>query len=203
MASVRGSGGGFYPSTETADKVNVVLTADGGDGAGKAISGIFTIEVFTTTGAALASGFQASAYVQGAQQLTNTAIQAGTIASTEELLEGSYTLIDLSGGSARAETIHIGGSSGTTDVVVGSDGDTIYGSPSAAVSQVIDASGTNKNANPGPFAGPQTVFGGAGGTTVSGGKGDKITGGTGRLQVKDAKPASGRGGAAKPPQPPT
>src|SRR5712691_779156 len=193
MASVTGSRLAFYSSTVTADKVNVVLTADGSDVAGKAISGNFNIEVFTVTAGALASGFQASAYVQGAQSLTNNAIQAGTVASTEELLDGSYTLIDLSGGSARAETIHIGGSSGTTDVVVGSDGDTIFGSPSAAVSQVIDASGTNKNANPGPFAGPQTVFGGAGGTTVSGGKGDKITGGTGGLQVNDAKPASAGG----------
>ncbi len=196
MASVTGSRLAFYSSTVTADKVNVVLTTDGSDVAGKAIAGDFNIEVFTVTAAALASGFQASAYVQGAQQLTNNAIQAGLVSSTEELLDGSYTLIDLSGGSARAETITIGGPSpptGASDVVVGSDGDTIYGSPSAAVSQVIDASGTNKNANPGPFAGAETVFGGAGGTTVSGGKGDKITGGTGGLQVNDAKPASAGG----------
>src|SRR5260370_4467149 len=124
MASVTGSRLAFYSSTVTADKVNVVLTADGSDVAGKAISGNFNIEVFTTTGAALASGFQASAYVQGAQQLTNNAIQAGTVASTEELLEGSYTLIDLSGGSARAETIHIGGAPKNAHPLVGSARDT-------------------------------------------------------------------------------
>src|SRR5712692_9933418 len=68
MASVTGSRLAFYSSTVSADKVNVVLTADGSDVAGKAISGNFNIEVFTVTGAALASGFQASAYVQGAQR---------------------------------------------------------------------------------------------------------------------------------------
>src|SRR6266852_6328509 len=146
MASVTGSRLAFFSSTVTADKVNVVLTDAAGVPLSAPIAGNFNIEVFTSKAGSLASGFQASAFIQGAQPLTNNAIQAGTVNSTEQLLDGSYTLIDLSGGSARAETITIGGPSpptGASDVVGGSDGDTIYGSPSAAVSQVIDASGTN------------------------------------------------------------
>src|SRR6266851_651668 len=128
MASVTGSRLAFFSSTVTADKVNVVLTTDGSDVAGKAIAGNFNIEVFTSTIAARASGFDASAFIQGAQPLTNNAIQAATVASVEQLLDGSYTLIDLFGGSARGESIQIVGSAGITDFVVGSAGDTITGS---------------------------------------------------------------------------
>src|SRR5690349_4688081 len=118
MASVTGSRLAFFSSTVSADKVNVVLTADGTDVAGKSIAGDFNIEVFTVTAGSLASGFDASAFVQGAQQLTNNAIQAGSVTSTEQVLDGSYTLIDLSGGSSRGESIQIVGSAaGSSEVV--------------------------------------------------------------------------------------
>ena len=190
MASVTGSRLAFFSSTVSADKVNVVLTADGSDVAGKSIAGDFNIEVFTVTAGSLASGFDGSAFVQGAQQLTNNAVQAGSVTSTEQVLAGSYTLIDLSGGSKQGESIQIIGSSGATDVVVGSANDTITGSTNAATQQFIDASGLNTDANPGPFRGPETVFGGAGGTTVGGGQGDVITGGSGFLQVNETTVAS-------------
>ena len=181
MASVTGSRLAFFSSTVTADKVNVVLTTDGSDVAGKAIAGDFNIEVFTATAGPLAGGFQASALVTGAQSLTNNAITAGSLSSTEQLLDGSFTLVDLTG----SESIQIVGSNGSSDVVVGSSGDTITASSNPNVQQFIDASGTNTESNPGPFAGPETVFGGAGGTTVGGGKSDVITGGAGFLQVNE------------------
>ena len=115
MASVTGSRLAFFSSTVTADKVNVVLTTDGSDVAGKAIVGDFNIEVFTATAGPLAGGFQASALVTGAQSLTNNAITAGSLSSTEQLLDGSFTLVDLTG----SESIQIVGSNGSSDVVVG------------------------------------------------------------------------------------
>ncbi len=119
--------------------------------------------------------------------MTNNAIQAGTPTSTEQLLDGSYTLIDLAGGDTFGQAIQIIGSkTGGVDVVVGSAGDTISGSANSAVAQIVDASGTNTSANPGPSTGPETVIGGAGQTTVWGAKGDSIAGGAGALQVNDA-----------------
>jgi len=81
MASVAGSRLAFFSSTVAADKVTVVLTTDGSDG--KAVSGDFNIEVFTSIPGALASGFQASAFIQGALQLTNNAIQAALVSSID------------------------------------------------------------------------------------------------------------------------
>ncbi len=86
MASVTGSRLAFFGDGVNANNINVVLTTDGSDVAGKAIAGDLNIEVFTSTPGALASGFQASAFVQGAQILSNNAIQAGSPTSTEELL---------------------------------------------------------------------------------------------------------------------
>src|SRR4051812_48137535 len=110
MASVTGSRLAFFSSSVSADKVNVVLTTDGTDAAGKAIAGDFNIEVFTSQPGALASGFQASAFVQGAVQLTNNAVQAGSASSTEQLLDGSCTLIERSA----SESIQIVGSAGSS-----------------------------------------------------------------------------------------
>ncbi|MGE5269420.1 MAG: hypothetical protein ACM3JG_07075, partial [Thiohalocapsa sp.] len=189
MASVTGSRLAFFANgVSDATKINVVLTETGGDVAGKAISGDFNIEVFTKSPGSLASGFQASAFIQDAQQLTNNAVQAGTVTSTETLLDGKgYVLIDLSGGSKRGETITIAGKSGETYSVFGSQGDTIIGSANPGVSQYIDATGTNNSKNPGPFEGAESVIGGAGDTSVVGGSGDVITGGAGFLQVVDDK----------------
>jgi len=98
MASVTGSRLAFFSSTTTADNVNVVLTTDG-TGIAAPLAGKFNIEVFTSTPGALATvggvAYDASAFIQGAIPLTNNAIQAGTASSTEQLLAGSYTLIDL------------------------------------------------------------------------------------------------------------
>ncbi len=181
----------FTGVVSDASLINVVLTTDGSDVAGKAIAGDYNIEVFTSTPGALASGFQASVFVQGAQLLTNNAIQAASPSSTEQLLDVSdptqnYSLIDLSSSAKQGEAIQIIGSTGAIYFVFGSAGDTITGSADASVMQVIDASGTNKEANPGPFVGPETVTGGAGNTTVWGGKGDVITGGAGFMQVNDS-----------------
>ena len=209
MASVTGSRLAFFSSTVTADKVNVVLTADGvnavnndgiaiGSLGSQTVAGGFNVEVFTTAAGSLAAGYQASAFIQGAIKLSNNVAQAGSPTSTEQLLAGSYSLTDLSGGSSPNESIQIVGTNGDSYVVVGSAGDTITGSANSKVQQFIDASGTNKNANPGPFPGPETVIGGAGGTTVAGGKGDLITGGAGALQVNDGSGAGGetvKGGA--------
>src|SRR5207302_10162128 len=96
MASVTGSRLAFFSSTVTADKVNVVLTTDGSDVAGKAIAGDFNIEVFTATPGVRAAGFDARAFIQGAQLLSNNAIQARTPSSTEQLLDDSYQFMDLS-----------------------------------------------------------------------------------------------------------
>jgi hypothetical protein len=184
MASVTGSRLAFFSSTVTADKVNVVLTTDGTT-VGAPIAGDFNIEVFTSTPGALATGFQASAFIQGAQQISNNVIQAALVSSTEQFLQGSYTVIDLSGGSAQGEALQIVGTKGDSPAIFGSAGDTITGSTNAGVQQFIDASGTNPSALPGPFQGPETVIGGAGSTNVFGGKGDMVTGGAGALQFAD------------------
>jgi hypothetical protein len=215
MASVTGSRLAFFgDGVGDANKINIVLTSDGINGtrsdgsagslAALAITGDLNIEVFTATpGGALASGYQASAVVQGAQFLSNNAVQAGTNSSVEEILAsipdtgkggsgftGNLVLDDFSGGSQPAgEMISIVGSGGQSYSVFGSAGDTITGSSNSQVSNYIDASGTLTPKNPpsagGPFQGPETVTGGAGPTTVRGGTGDKISGGAGSLVVTD------------------
>lgn len=209
MASVTGSRLAFFTgAVSDSSKINVVLTVDGNDVSGKAIAGDFNIEVFTATPPANAtipaSGFQAAALIEGAQQLTNNAIQAGAPNSAEKLLAGNVILMDLSGGSKRGESIQIAGKVGDSITVYGSSGDTITGSADPHVSQVIDATAklTPPENNPGPFVGPETIIGGAGATTIRAGQGDlitsgaggtiiqtapgdTITGGTGALQVND------------------
>jgi hypothetical protein len=193
MASVTGSRLAFFSSTVTADKVNVVLTTDGTT-VGAPIAGDFNIEVFTSTPGALAAGFQASAFIQGAQQISNNVVQAALVSSTEQFLQGSYTVIDLSGGSAQGEALQIVGTKGDALALFGSAGDTITGSTNAGVSQFIDISGTNPSALPGPFQGPETVIGGAGATNVFGGKGDMVNGGAGALQFNDVNGTTTVGG---------
>lgn len=210
MASVTGSRLAFFAGgVSDTTKINVVLTSDGINGtnasgttgalAGLAIAGDVNIEVFTSAAGTVASGYQASAFIQGAQFLSNNAVQAGTVTSTEEILSsssdsvsgftGNLVLDDFSGGSSRGEAISIVGSSGFTYSVFGSQGDTITGSTVSGVSNYIDASGRLTPKNPpatgGPFQGAETVKGGAGPTTVRGGTGDVITGGAGSLVVTD------------------
>ncbi len=214
MASVTGSRIGFAGTGFSATQTNVILTADGknaidnngnvlGTVASQSVSGKLNIEVFTTAaGAAVGADakVQASAEFDGAQLLfpgdagNPNFIQAGSPGSTEKLLTGSnLTVTDFSGGSSPNESIQIVGGSG--DTVVGSAGDTITGSSDATVTQTIDASGFLVNAA-GPFKGfpapgPETVIGGAGATFVTGGKGDKVTGGAGALAFADGTGGGG------------
>ena len=176
MASVTGSKLAFFAPGLPGSQVNVVLTKDG-TGPLPTVAGAFNIEVFTSVAGAVGPGFQASAFIQGAQLVSNNVIQAGSLGSTEQLLSGNYTVIDQTG----QEAIQIvgSGSGGNSMTVVGSIGDTITGSANAKNTQLIDATGTNPEAHPGPM----TVTGGAGDTTVWGGNADKIFGGAGGTTV--------------------
>jgi hypothetical protein len=175
MSSVSGSRLAFFAPNVPSTAINVVLTADG-SGIGAPDPTSYNIEVFTSTAGTLASGYAASAFVQGAVLLSNNAVQAATIGSTEQLRADNYVVIDQTG----SEKIQIVGSSsgGSSITVVGSIGDTITGSSVAGDSLEIDASNTNKSA----VAGPETIQGGAGSTMVWGGPGDSITGGAGSFE---------------------
>ena len=174
MASVSGSRLAFFGNgNATGSNVNIVLTPDG-TGTLATVAGAFNIEVFTTSVAnpSIAPGFDASAFVQGAVATgVNNVIQAGTPTSIEQVLDGSYTLLDQ--GGAGGENISIVGSAATV-TVIGGRGDTISGSANTAANQLIDASGGG---------GLQNVTGGAGNTTVFGGDFDTITGAAGALTV--------------------
>lgn len=173
MASVSGSQLAFFAGGQT---VNISLTTDGTN-APAAVPGEFNIEVFTTAAGPLTPGYQAAAFIQGAILLAPNEVQAQTLGSTEQLLAGSYTVIDETGG----ESIQIvgTGTGGSFTQVVGSSGDTITGGAVSGNTQIIDASGTNPNA----VAGAMTITGGAGATTVWAGAGDSITGGAGAITV--------------------
>src|SRR5229473_597500 len=98
MASVTGSRLAFFAPNQPGSAVNIGLTTDGSNvPPPSTVSGAFNIEVFTSTPGTLASGYQASAFIQGAVSLNNNVIQAATIASTEQLLAGSYFVIDGTG----------------------------------------------------------------------------------------------------------
>ena len=185
MASVSGSRLTFFSPGNSGSNNNIVLTTNG-TGIAAPVAGKFNIEVFTSAAGALATGFDASAFIQGAVTVAGGAIQAGTLGSTEQLLAGTYGVIDATGKESiqiigNAATTVTGGSSSIT--VVGSSGDTITGSSVSGNSQLIDASGTH----PLVVAGPMTVTGGAGNTTVWGGKSGNITGGAGVMIVDGSR----------------
>ena len=166
MESVSGSQLTFISPDGRA--VNLSLTP-GGTGA-TTVAGAFNIEVFTATAGAIGAGFDASALIQGAVRVSPTDVQAAALNSTEQLLGGSFTLIDRTGG----ESITLAGSARMT--VVGSKGDTIIGSTALAAGQeLIDLSGTDNRT----IAGPMTVRGGFAALLVKAGAGDSITGGSG------------------------
>jgi hypothetical protein len=182
MASVTGSRLAFFADGVNPHKINIVLTTDGTSvPAPSTVPGAFNIEVFTSTPGALAAGYDASAFIQGAVSLTDNVVQAGTLGSTEQLLDGSYTVVDQTG----HEAIQIVGTAagGSSTTVVGSSGDTITGSTVAGNSQLIDASGKKPHA----VAGAMSVIGGAGPTTVWGGGHDSIVGSAGALTVNETK----------------
>jgi len=177
MASVSGSKLSFFAPGLDPSAVNIVLTADGSDAAGKAVDGKFNIEVFTSAAGTLTEGFQASALLQGSTLIDNNTVQvADEITQPEQLLAGTYAVVDETGN----EDIRIiGGAAGSSITVVGSSGDTITGSALASTSQTIDLSGLD----PTTKAGAMTVIGGAGNTTVTAGSNDVIVGGAGKLGV--------------------
>src|ERR1700693_1746890 len=119
MASVPGSKLAFFNPGFTPAQINVVLTTDGTTLSGPIIPGAFNIEVFTVTPGTLGTGFQASAFVQGAVRLNTNEVMASTSASTEQLLAGNSQVIDRTG----SELIQIVGSG--ADTVMGSAGDTV------------------------------------------------------------------------------
>ena len=124
MASVSGSVLSFFAPGLDPSAVNIVLN----DGTGAApIDGKFNIEVFTSDKGSLGPGFQAAAVLQGATLLSNNTVQVGaSITLPEELLAGTYAVVDQTGN----EDIRISGSptGGSSITVVGSAGDTITGS---------------------------------------------------------------------------
>jgi hypothetical protein len=177
MASVSGSKLAFFVPGLTGDQVNVVLTTDGNQLSGPTVAGKFNIEVFTVTPGVKGSGFDGSAFIQGAVQISNNEIQAKTLTSTEQLLVGNYQVVDRTG----SQLIQIVGSAGGSSTVTGSAGDTISGSTIPGNSQLIDISGTNKNLDGslGVRPGAMTAIGGAGNTSVWAGTGDTFIGGSG------------------------
>jgi len=180
MASVSGSKLSFFAPGLDASAVNIVLTPDGTGAV--PVAGKFNIEVFTSTSATnLDAGFQAGAVLQGATLVTGTTntVQVGALISIQEqLLAGTYTVVDETG-NEDIQILGAGAAPFSQITVVGSAGDTITGSAIASNTQVIDASG----ANPLTKAGAMTVFGGAGNTTVVAGSNDKILGGLGKFEV--------------------
>jgi hypothetical protein len=181
MASVTGSGSrvAFFGHGNGGRNVNVDLTTNGGGDQPPPMPGKFNIEVFTITPGTVAGGYQASAFIPGATLVDNNVVSnIGQTNVTEELLTGSFKLVDETG----HEAIQIVGSAGGGDSmsVVGSTGDTIIGSSVAGTQQLVDASGRNHLTDPGP----ETILGGDAPVTVLAGVGDSIVGGSGDMLIK-------------------
>jgi hypothetical protein len=171
-ASTSGSKLAFFAGSQT---VNIGLTTDGTT-VPAVVAGDFNIEVFTSIAGALASGYQASAFVPGAAAISGDNNEVVGAMPSEQLLDGSYLVIDRTGSESLQIVGNAAGGSSTT--VIGSSGDTIFGSTLAGNAQLIEAI-PNSDA----VAGPMTVIGGAGATTVWGGANDSITGGAGAILV--------------------
>jgi hypothetical protein len=178
MASVKGSGSelAFFGHGKSGANVNIDLTTNGQGTQPAPIKGKLNIEVFTQTPGPVAPGYDGAVYVPDATLLSNNVVSnLGQQNVTEELLSGTYTVVDQTG----HEAIQIVGSAsgGDSFTVVGSAGDTIFASSIAGTQQEIDAD--NKHT----IAGPETIFGGAGPTTVDAGIGDSIVGGSGNMSI--------------------
>ena len=191
MASVTGSQLAFFAQgNTTGSNINLVLTPDG-TGTLTPDPTKFNIEVFTTSSVAIeAAGFQASARIDGAVTVSGNQVVAGSPGATEQLLDGSFQLVDQSAGGH--ETIQIIGSAGSNDTVVGAPGDTIVGSAISGVVQTIFG-GTSDSISGGAdttnvvAAAFDTVAGNAGALTVFGATSGhlSITGGAGGLKAFD------------------
>lgn len=181
MASVTGSGSrlAFFGHGNGGGNVNIDLTTNGGGNQPPPMPGQLNIEVFTAAPGTVAGGYQASALIPGATLLDNNVVSnIGQTNLTEELLTGSFKLVDETG----HEAIQIVGSAGGGDSmsVVGSTGDTIIGSSVGGTRQLVDASGRNHLTDPGP----QTILGADAPMTVLAGVGDSIVGGSGDMLIK-------------------
>jgi Ca2+-binding RTX toxin-like protein len=183
MASVSGSQLTFLSPDNTA--VNLLLS-DGKTVTGATVAGAFNIEVFTVGFDTPSTGVAATALIQGAAIVSNSAVQAATLSSVERLGTGAYTLIDNTGPHSltyhqapQGETIWLGTGAQT---VVGSSGDTVVGGDAGTAPQVIDLRGKD----PRVTQGPMTASGGAGSLLVTAGDHDWISGGAGSLTVNSA-----------------
>jgi len=193
MASVSGSKLAFFEIGQPGTVVNLGLTTNGSVvPAPSTVAGAFNIEVFTASVpsgfTAPATGYQAAAFIQGAVAIPgdNNELLAGSLGSTEQLLAGTYSVIDRTG----AESIQIVGNAAGPIVVVGSNLDTITGSANAAQSQTMEANSGAGNADAVP--GPITLIGGAGATGMILGANDSVVGGAGATIV-DGHPSVGGG----------
>jgi hypothetical protein len=179
MSSV---GGGshifFYGHGKSGANVNVDLTTNGQGNQPPPVNGKLNLEVFTVSPGQIAPGYDGAVLIPGATLIDNNSVSnVGQQNVTETLLSGSFKMVDATGN----EVILIEGSAfgGDSISVVGSAGDTIIGSTIAGTSQLIDVSNKDKNS----VAGPETVIGGAGATTVLAGVGDSIVGGAGGMLI--------------------
>ena len=178
MASIRGSGSQLL-FFDHGRGVNLDLTTNGQGTQPAPEPGKLNVEVFTSTPGTLAPGYQASVLIPDATLLNNNIVSnIGQQNVTEELLSGSFGVVDQTG----HEAIEIIGSAtgGDSMTVVGSAGDTIIGSTIAGNQQLIDANGLSCLTDPGP----ETIFGGAGQTTVLAGHDDSVIGGSGSMLVR-------------------
>ncbi len=141
MASVPGSFLIFDKPAGDARPINLVLTPDG-TGA-STLAGAFNIEIFTSVAGAAGTGFDASAFIQGAVKNLPNEVRAGSIISTEQMLTGAFQITDVTGG----ETI-VGGNAANQSIL-GAAADTIIGG---------SAGGFTVNA----MSGKQTIIQGTG-----------------------------------------
>jgi hypothetical protein len=181
MASVTGSRLAFFANgNSSGSNINLVLTPDG-SGTLATVAGAYNIEVFTSSvgSPSLGTNFDASVFIQGATTLAggvgsplpNNVLQAGSLGSTEQLLDGSFKMVDQTG----FETIKIVGNASSNDTVIGARGDTITTSAIAGSAAFVDAT-----------VAKETVNGGGGTNLVWGGDFDSITGGSGPMTVVGA-----------------
>lgn len=169
MASVSGSRLAFF--SPNGKDVNLILS-DGKTTTGTTVPGSLNIEVFTAGSGTPLPGVAATATIGGAVKISDNEVQAATLTSNEQLGAGTFKLVDETG----HEDIKLGTGPQT---VVGSAGDTIVGGNVAGIRQVIDLTGTNKEAT----GGAMTVTGGAASLLVEAGSHDSIVGGTGPITV--------------------
>ncbi|HEX3863186.1 MAG TPA: calcium-binding protein [Stellaceae bacterium] len=156
MSSVPGSFLVFGKPASDSRPINLVVTPNGAGAT--TVAGAFNIEVFTTLAGPVGAGFDASAFVSGATQNLPTEVQAGNILATEQLLTGSFEIIDVTGG----ETLMSG--TGANQSIIGAAGDTLIGGTGAGLvlnalagaETVVQGSGANN-----------AVFGGAGATILA------------------------------------